>query len=300
MIYTVTFNPSLDYIVTLDQLTKGTVNRTKEEQIFCGGKGINVSIVLHNLGHKSRALGFVAGFTGQEIIRQLTNLGCENDFIELAEGLSRINVKIRAQEESEINGQGPTISNAALVKLFKQLDQLQEHDFLVLAGSIPQTMPNDTYEKIMAHLAERNIKIIVDATCSLLLNVLKYHPFLIKPNNHELAALFNTKLNTEDDILFYAKKLQALGARNVLVSMAGDGAILLTENGSIYKSPVPKGQLINSVGAGDSMVAGFIAGYLETNDFYKAFKMGVATGSASAFSHNLATRPNVEALLQTL
>lgn len=300
MIYTVTFNPSLDYIVTLNQLNKGTINRTEEEIIFCGGKGINVSIVLNNLGHKSRALGFIAGFTGREIARRMTETGCESDFIELADGLSRINVKIRAKEESEINGQGPIITDDALSSLFKQLETLEAADILVLAGSIPSTMPNDIYEKIMAHLAGRNIKIIVDATSSLLINVLKYGPFLIKPNNHELAEIFNAELKTDDDIIFYAKKLQEQGARNVIISLAGDGAIMLTENGDIYKSAVPKGQLVNSVGAGDSMVAGFTAGYLETKDLYTAFKMGVATGSASAFSSELATRPEVESLLKTI
>jgi 1-phosphofructokinase len=300
MIYTVTFNPSLDYIVTLDELKLGTINRTKEEVIFCGGKGINVSIVLKNLGHRSVALGFIAGFTGREIARLLGEKDCKNDFIELDDGLSRINMKIRAKEESEINGQGPVITATALYELFSKLDKLNDGDILVLAGSIPNTLPNDIYEKIMAYVAAKNINIIVDATCNLLLNVLKYKPFLIKPNNHELAEMFDVEIKSEDDIITYAKKLQEMGARNVLVSMAGDGAILLTETGEIYKSPVPKGTLINSVGAGDSMVAGFTAGYLETNDFYKAFKMGVATGSASAFSAELATRPEVEALLKTI
>ncbi len=300
MIYTVTFNPSLDYIVTLDSLTLGTVNRTREETIFCGGKGVNVSIVLRNLGHESKALGFIAGFTGHEIESRLTQMGCKSDFIALDAGLSRINVKIRAEKESEINGQGPCIDEKAMAKLFQKLETLRAGDILVLAGSIPNTLPNDVYEKIMKSLDGKDIRIAVDATSALLLNVLKYKPFLIKPNHHELAEMFHTVLETDADILKYAAKLQEMGARNVLISMAGDGAILLAENGASYKSPVPKGKLVNSVGAGDSMVAGFLAGFLETGDFQRSFKMGVATGSASAFSASLATRPEVEALLKTL
>jgi len=300
MIYTVTFNPSLDYIVTLDSLTLGAVNRTREETIFCGGKGVNVSIVLKNLGHESKALGFVAGFTGHEIESRLTQMGCKSDFIALDAGLSRINVKIRAEKESEINGQGPCIDEKALAKLFQKLETLRAGDILVLAGSIPNTLPNDIYEKIMKSVDGKDIRIAVDATSALLLNVLKYKPFLIKPNHHELAEMFHTVLETDADILKYAAKLQEMGARNVLISMAGDGAILLAENGASYKSPVPKGKLVNSVGAGDSMVAGFLAGFLETGDFQRSFKMGVATGSASAFSASLATRPEVEALLKTL
>lgn len=300
MIYTVTFNPSLDYIVKLDVFKAGEVNRTKTELLYCGGKGINVSIVLKNLGFSSKALGFIAGFTGKEIENRLNALGCESDFIELANGLSRINVKIKAEEESEINGQGPLINEAALTALFTQLDTLTAGDTLVLAGSIPNTLPSDIYEKIMAHLMDKDIHIIVDATCSLLLNVLKYKPFLIKPNNHELGEMFGVTLNSDEEIITYAKKLQDLGAQNVLISMAGAGAILLTSNKDVYKSQAPKGTVINSVGAGDSMVAGFLAGYLESGDLQKAFKMGVATGSASAFSEELATKTEVEKLLNSL
>jgi 1-phosphofructokinase len=300
MIYTVTFNPSLDYIVKLDTFKTGEVNRTKTELLYCGGKGINVSIVLKNLGFTSKALGFIAGFTGKEIENRLNALGCESDFIELTNGLSRINVKVKAEEESEINGQGPLIDEAALSTLFTQLDTLTAGDTLVLAGSIPNTLPSDIYEKIMAHLMDKDIHIIVDATCSLLLNVLKYKPFLIKPNNHELGEMFGVTLKSDDEIITYAKKLQDLGAQNVLISMAGAGAILLTSNKDVYKSQAPKGTVINSVGAGDSMVAGFLAGYLESGDLQKAFKMGVATGSASAFSEELATKGEVEKLLNSL
>ena len=301
MIYTVTFNPSLDYIVRLDSFTAGEINRVNYEQVLGGGKGINVSIVLGNLGHESTALGFTAGFTGEEIKRQLDVFGVKHDFVQLPEGFTRINVKVKADKETEINGQGPDISEAKREELFEKLDKLSEGDTLVLAGSIPKTLPDDIYEKIMARLEGRGIRIIVDAEKKLLLNVLKYHPFLIKPNNHELGDMFGVKLTTDEEIITYAKKLQEKGAQNVLISMAGDGAILLTADGKHYKSPAPKGKLINSVGAGDSMVAGFITGYIESQgDFETAFHMGVATGSASAFSENLATRPEVEALLKTI
>lgn len=301
MIYTVTFNPSLDYIVRLDSFTAGEINRVNYEQVLGGGKGINVSIVLGNLGHESTALGFTAGFTGEEIKRQLDGFGVKHDFVQLPEGFTRINVKVKADKETEINGQGPDISEAKREELFEKLDKLSEGDTLVLAGSIPKTLPDDIYEKIMARLEGRGIRIIVDAEKKLLLNVLKYHPFLIKPNNHELGDMFGVKLTTDEEIITYAKKLQEKGAQNVLISMAGDGAILLTADGKHYKSPAPKGKLINSVGAGDSMVAGFITGYIESQgDFETAFHIGVATGSASAFSENLATRPEVEALLKTI
>ncbi len=301
MIYTVTFNPSLDYIVRLDSFTAGEINRVNYEQVLAGGKGINVSIVLKNLGHDNSALGFVAGFTGEEIKRQLKDFGVKSDFVQLDEGFSRINVKAKASTETEINGQGPDISEVKQQELFAQLDKLVEGDTLVLAGSIPKTLPDDIYQRIMARLDGKGIRIVVDAEKKLLLNVLQYHPFLIKPNNHELGDMFGVKLTTDEEIITYAKKLQEKGAQNVLISMAGDGAILLTAEGKSFKCPAPKGKLINSVGAGDSMVAGFITGYMESNgDFEKAFHMGVATGSASAFSENLATRPEVEALLKTI
>lgn len=301
MIYTVTFNPSLDYIVRLDQFTAGEINRVNYEQVLAGGKGINVSIVLHNLGHESTALGFVAGFTGDEIERELDAFPVRHEFVRLEKGFSRINVKAKAQSETEINGQGPDISEAKQQELFKRLDRLSAGDTLVLAGSIPKTLPDDIYERIMARLAGRGIRIVVDAEKKLLLNVLKYHPFLIKPNNHELGDMFGVTLTTDAEILSYAKKLQEKGAENVLISMAGDGAILLTADGKSYKSPAPKGKLVNSVGAGDSMVAGFLTGCIEhADDLAEAFALGVATGSASAFSENLATRPEVEALRATI
>lgn len=300
MIYTVTFNPSLDYIIRLDSFTAGEINRTRYEQILGGGKGINVSIVLKNLGHDSTALGFTAGFTGEEIKRQLAEFGVQNDFVQLKEGNSRINVKVKAGEETEINGQGPNITAEAQQQLFDQLDALVEGDTLVLAGSIPNTLPDDIYQRIMERLAGKGIRIVVDATKKLLMNVLPYHPFLIKPNNHELGEMFGVVLKSDEEIITYAKKLQDMGARNVLISMAGDGAIMITEGGEVYKCPAPKGTLVNSVGAGDSMVAGFICGLAETGSYERAFLMGVSTGSASAFSENLATRAEADALLATI
>ncbi|NKF07818.1 1-phosphofructokinase [Clostridium gasigenes] len=297
MIYTITFNPALDYIVRVDDFKLGSVNRTSYEEIYAGGKGINVSIVLNNLGVESKVLGYIAGFTGDEIERKVKEFGCDSDFIKLHNGMSRINVKLKSSEESEINGQGPQVNNESLEELYKKLDFLKEDDILVLAGSIPSTLPKDIYEYIMKRLDGRKIKFVVDATGDLLLNVLNYKPFLIKPNHHELAELFNVEIKNEDEIIHYAKKLKEMGARNVLISMAGDGAIFVTETGEVLKSAVPKGKVRNSVGAGDSMVGGFIAGYLKHNKLEEAFKMGVATGSASAFSDGLATKDKVEELL---
>ena len=286
MINTITLNPSLDYIVKVDDFKAGHVNRTSEENIYPGGKGINVSIVLKNLGVKNRALGFVAGFTGEEIEKLVADHGVDSDFIKLEKGMSRINVKLKSKEESEINGMGPNISQVDIEKLYKKLDSLKAGDFVVLAGSIPSTLPDDIYETIMKDFQHKEINFVVDATKDLLLNVLKYKPFLIKPNKEE--------------IIMYAKKLQEIGARNVIISMAGDGAILIEENGEITISDTPKGTLVNSVGAGDSMVGGFLAGIAEDKNIKEAFKMGVATGSASAFSEGLATKDKVEELLKQL
>ena len=294
MIYTVTFNPSLDYIVDVTDFKTGVVNRTTGEKIFAGGKGINVSMVLKNLGMSNTSLGFTAGFTGNEIKRLLAKKGVNTDFIEVEDGISRINVKLRSNEESEINGQGPAITEDNIKKLYEKLDCLKESDVLVLAGSIPDVMPSSMYMDIMKHLEGRGINIVVDATRNLLTNVLPYKPFLIKPNNHELGEIFGVEITDKDDVIKYAKKLQEQGARNVLVSMAGDGAVLVTEDGQEFKANAPKGKLKNSVGAGDSMVAGFLAGYLAKGDYAEAFKMGLCTGSASAFSDQLATREEVE------
>ena len=298
MIYTVTFNPSLDYAIQVDKLVPGEINRTTHEAVYPGGKGNNVSVILSNLGHSSKALGFTAGFTGEALENMLKEFGCDTAFIRLPEGSTRINVKINAGEETEINGQGPVITEEAQSALFEQLDALKEEDILVLAGSIPNTLPSDIYERILEHLQGRGIHFVVDATKELLLKVLKYHPFLIKPNNHELGEMFGVTLKTRDEIVAYAKKLQEMGAENVLVSMAGDGAILLTEEGVIYEAKPPKGKVLNSVGAGDSMVAGFLTGYLNTGDYEKAFRLGVVTGSATAFQYWLATKEDIVALME--
>ena len=298
MIYTITFNPALDYIVKMDEFNLGHVNRSNKEFVYAGGKGINVSIVLNNLEVKSKALGFIAGFTGDEIERRVREFGCDTDFIKLKEGMSRINVKIKADVESEINGGGPEISAEALEELYGKLDTLKSGDILVLAGSIPKTMPTDVYERIMERLQEKGVKFIVDTTGESLLKVLKYNPFLIKPNHHELGELFGVKLNNKEEVIEYAKKLKDMGAQNVIISMAGDGAVLIDSNGGVTTSNVPKGIVKNSVGAGDSMVAGFIAGYLNSGKIEEGFKLGVATGSASAFSEGLATKDYVYKLLQ--
>ncbi len=300
MIYTVTFNPCLDYIVSVDNFTLGRVNRTTKELVYPGGKGINVSLVLKNLGMESTALGFIAGFTGTEIERALQEWGCYTDFIRISEGMSRINLKLRSKEESEINGRGPEISQEALEQLYQKLDVMKPEDVLVLAGSIPSSMPDSSYELIMERVEKKKMKVVVDATGELLVNVLKYHPFLIKPNNHELEEIFHVPMDSHDTIITYAKKLQEMGARNVLISMAGDGAILVSEDGRVRQSPAPKGKVVNSVGAGDSMVAGFLNGFLTTGKYEEAFYMGIATGSASAFSERLATKPEVEEILKQL
>ena len=293
MIYTVTFNPSLDYIVSVDDFKLGLTNRTSSELILPGGKGTNVSTVLKNLGFESTALGFVAGFTGNEIVKRLNDMGIKSDFISIENGISRINLKLKSIDGTEINGAGPDISEEKVNKLMDKLNQLKEGDVLVLAGSIPSSMSDNIYRDIMADLKDRGVMIVVDATKDLLLNVLEYHPFLIKPNNHELGEIFDVKLTTREEVILYGRKLQEKGARNVLVSMAGEGAVLIAEDGQVFDAPAPKGKLINGVGAGDSMVAGFVAGWIEKQDYEYAFHMGVASGSASAFSENLATKEEI-------
>lgn len=299
MVYTVTFNPAIDYVVHTDEMTVGRVNRSRSEEMYFGGKGINVSIVLAELGIKSKALGFVAGFTGRAIEDGVSDMGVETDFVHLESGCSRINVKIKSNEETELNGQGPKIPESAIGQLYERLDKLQDGDVLVLAGSIPGTLPSDIYEKILAHLSDKKIKTVVDATKELLLNVLKYKPFLIKPNDHELGEMFGAELKTDEEIIEYAKKLREMGAVNVLVSMAGDGAILVDEHGSVHKCGVCRGTVRNSVGAGDSMVAGFIAG-LANGDYEYALKLGTAAGGATAFSDKLAKRDEIFELLKQL
>ena len=293
MIYTVTFNPSLDYIVSVNDFQLGLTNRTDSELILPGGKGINVSSILMNLGIDSTAFGFAAGFTGEEIIREVEAMGIRSDFIKIDSGISRINLKLKNIDGTEINGSGPEISEEKIEELLRKLDILGEGDILVLAGSIPASMPADMYSTIMERLQHKNVTFIVDATKDLLINVLKYKPFLIKPNNHELGELFDVKLTTREEVIPYGKKLQKQGARNVLISMAGEGAVLVAEDGSVYEAPAPKGTLVNAVGAGDSMVAGFTAGWIEKKDYRHAFYMGVSAGSASAFSEYLATKEEI-------
>lgn len=293
MIYTVTFNPSLDYIVSVNDFQLGLTNRTDSELILPGGKGINVSTILMNLGIDSTAFGFAAGFTGEEIIREVEVMGIRSDFIKIDSGISRINLKLKNIDGTEINGSGPEISEEKIEELLRKLDILGEGDILVLAGSIPASMPADMYSTIMERLQHKNVTFIVDATKDLLINVLKYKPFLIKPNNHELGELFDVKLTTREEVIPYGKKLQKQGARNVLISMAGEGAVLVAEDGSVYEAPAPKGTLVNAVGAGDSMVAGFTAGWIEKKDYRHAFYMGVSAGSASAFSEYLTTKEEI-------
>lgn len=325
MVYTVTFNPSLDYVVNLNEFNEGKVNRTRTEKINIGGKGINVSLMLKNLGVENTALGFVAGFTGNEIESSLREKGCNAEFIHLKEGFSRINVKIKTEKESEINGTGPNISEYDLNKLYEKLEEINDGDVLVLAGSIPKSLPDTIYRDILKRFEDENfndsennkenskdnenysnneisnngrIKIVVDATGKLLENVLEFKPFLIKPNNHELEEIFGVEMDNEETIIHYGRELVRMGAQNVLVSRGKDGAILFTGDGRVIKSEAPDGKVIDTVGAGDSMVAGFIAGFLEKEDYEYALKMGICTGSASAFSSELATREEVESLME--
>lgn len=293
MIYTVTFNPSLDYIVSVDDFRLGMTNRTSSELILPGGKGLNVSMVLGNLGIDNTALGFVAGFTGAEIARRVEEMGVKSDFLSIGGGISRINLKLKSIDGTEINGCGPEIDQAAVERLMEKLDILGQGDVLVLAGSIPGSMPDETYRKIMERLAGRGVMTVVDATKNLLMNVLEYRPFLVKPNSHELGEIFGVELRDREEAIPYARRLRELGAVNVLVSMAGQGAVLAAGDGEVYAAAAPRGKLVNGVGAGDSMVAGFLAGWMERHEYGHAFRMGIAAGSASAFSELLATREEV-------
>lgn len=300
MIYTITFNPSLDYLMFVDNFEIGQTNRSSKEQIYPGGKGFNVSTILWRLQVPTTALGFIAGFTGQEIEKQLSLRGFNLDLCKLDQGMSRINVKMKNSEETEINGSGPEIPASKITELFNKLEQLKQGDILVLAGSIPNSLPDDIYEQIMKQLEDKKILIIVDATNNLLRKVLPYHPFLIKPNLHELEELFATKITSQKQIIEYGKQLQQLGASNVLISLGKDGAILIAENNTVYACPGAKGKLINSVGSGDSMVAGFIAGYLVNHDYANALKLGSACGGATAFSSDLAQKELIEEIEQRL
>ena len=305
MIYTITFNPALDYITQVENFKTGEINRTKTETILPGGKGLNVSIVLKNLGIENTALGFVAGFTGEELIRKLETQGVKTDFVKVKDGITRINVKIssvndNSVEETALNGMGPQITKENIEELMNKIQNMTVDDFVILSGSIPKNIDNNIYEKICEILNEKGITFIVDSTQELLINVLKYKPFLIKPNKEELKETVKRNIHTKEDIINSAKTLQEMGAQNVLVSLGNDGAILITKEGETYFSEAPKGQVINTVGAGDSMVAGFLAGYYKTKDYEYALKMGVSAGSASAFSVNLATKEEVDSILKQL
>ena len=300
MIYTVTLNPSIDYVIKVDKLTTGNINRVNEEHVYPGGKGINVTRILKSLDNDNIALGFVSGFTGDYIINSLQELNLKSDFIKVKQGFTRINVKVKSEEETEINGQGPKISEEELNQFYKVIDKLVDGDILILSGSIPSCLDERLYESIMKKVEDRDIKVIVDATKNLLLNVLKYKPFLIKPNNHELAEMFNVEINSKEDVVFYARKLKEMGAQNILISMGKDGALLVTENDEVFASSVAKGEVVNSVGAGDSMVAGFIAGYLKSNSYEEALRLGAASGGATAFSSDLATREFIDKLVDEI
>ena len=309
MIYTITFNPSLDYVVSVDEFEVGKINRTVTEAVFPGGKGINVSYVLKELGVESTALGFVAGFTGAHLKEELNKGGIASDFIHVTNGLTRINMKLRTtnliepetdtylHRETEINGQGPIISEDELAQLVNKISALSETDILVISGSVPQGVPQNIYADIVKLCSEKNIPVVVDAASALLWNVLEYGPFLIKPNKDELEDIFYRDIFSKDEVIFYGKELQNRGAKNVLVSMGAEGAVLVTEDGSVYEMDAPQGEVINSVGAGDSMVAGFLAGYLESNDYEKALKLGICAGSATAFSEGLAHKEDIDKLI---
>lgn len=302
MIYTLTFNPALDYAVFLDRFALGETNRTVREELTCGGKGINVSIVLHRLGVDTTALGFLAGFTGRILQIWITEFGVPSDFITLPRGMSRINVKLKYQGETEINGTGPDITPQALEQLWGKLEAIAAGDTLVISGSIPRSLPPDIYEQILRRLSGRDIRFVVDATGSLLEKTLAYRPFLIKPNHEELGELCGETLSPADTgaITRCARSLQAKGARNVLVSMGGAGSLLVSEDGQVLRQPPAQGTLVNSVGAGDSMVAGFLAALAQGKDYAAALRLGTAAGGATAFSDGLATAGQIQTLLATL
>lgn len=300
MFYTVTLNPALDYISQVDDFGIGKINRTKTEKILPGGKGLNVSMVLKNLGIDSVAIGFIAGFTGDELRKQMEQKGVKTEFIKVQNGITRINVKISSNQETALNGIGPDTDEKDIEELLQKINEITSDDLVILSGNIPKSIPKNIYQIICDILEKNNVTFVVDATRELLIDVLKYKPFLIKPNKEELEETFKVKITTKDELVTYAKKLQDMGAQNVLISLGGDGAMLLNKEDKVYYSKAPKGKVINTVGAGDSMVAGFLAGYKKTKDYEQAFKMGIATGSASAFSMDLATAKEVEDLLKDI
>lgn len=299
MIYTVTFNPALDYIMRVDDLQSKDINRTRSEEIHYGGKGINVSVILTRLGVENKALGFVAGFSGKQIEDMLVSDGIKTDFVHLKEGYTRINVKIKCDRELDINANGPEIKREEVDALFEKLEELKSGDYLILAGSIPKALPDNMYEKILERLDGKGVNFVVDATGDLLKNVLKYKPFMVKPNHHELGEIFGVEITALEDIEKYAKKLQEMGAKNVLVSRGKDGAALIDEFGKVHTMGNVPGKIISSVGCGDSMVAGFVAGYAKKKDYAYALKLGSACGNATAFSSGLATKNEIDKMLQS-
>lgn len=300
MIYTVTLSPTLDYVVSVDHFQTGAINRTRSEDVFPGGKGVNVSLVLNDLGYLTTAMGFIAGFTGAEIKRLLRVGGVESNFIQVERGMSRINMKIRSDEETAINGQGPEITQEDIGTLFSRLRFLIDGDTIVLAGHIPPSLPSDMYEQILEFLRGRNLRVIVDAEKELLTGTLRYHPWLIKPNAEELGDIFGIQIHSREEAVPYAARLQDMGARNVLVSLGGEGAVLLTEQGEIFSSDALKGMVVNTVGAGDSMIAGFLAGYLDSDgDYEMAFKEGLCAGAAKAFNLTMTTKKEICYLMRT-
>ena len=301
MVYTITLNPALDYEMWVETLRRDDINRSYAENLHFGGKGINVSVILSRLGVANEALGFTAGFTGKQLETMLCAEGIRCDFTHLSHGMTRINVKIRAESELDINARGPEINDREIEALLAKLDKAASGDYVVLAGSIPQNLPSDIYEKMMRKGSEKGVRFVVDTTGALLLNALKYKPFLIKPNHLELGDLFGVRTETDDEIVCYAKKLQERGARNVLVSRSKDGALLLDENGDVHKIGIVTGKpVVSSVGCGDSMVGGFIAGYLKTGDFSHALRLGAACGSATAFTEGLAEKQDIEEVFHKL
>lgn len=298
MVYTVTFNPALDYLLYVNDLESNDIIRTEKEQLFYGGKGINVSVILSRLGIENKALGFLAGFSGKQLDEMLKADSMDTDFVYLKEGYTRINVKIKSDREIDINANGPEITDDDITSLFERLERLKKGDCLVLAGSIPKSLPDSIYEKILDRLSNKGIDFVVDATGDLLKNVLKYKPFMVKPNHHELGEIFSVEIKNLDDIKIYSKKLQEMGARNVLVSRGKDGAALLDENGELHTMGNVPGKIVSSVGCGDSMVAGFLAGYYQTKDYQYALKLGSACGNATAFSSSLATKEEIECMLK--
>lgn len=297
MIYTVTFNPAMDYVMQVNNMNEKDINRSEAEQIFYGGKGINVSSVLTQLDIENTATGFLAGFTGSELERMLEADNINTDFVHLKTGFTRINVKIKSEKELDINAHGPDISEQDIDELLNKLKGIKSGDYLVLSGSVPPSLSDDTYEKLLEHFTDKDINIVVDTTGNLLKNILKYKPFLIKPNHHELGQIFSVDINSTQDVIRYAKKLQEMGAKNVLVSRAKDGATLIDENGNVTSVTNASGKIVSSVGCGDSMVAGFIAGYIESRDYEKALRLGAICANATAFSSSIAKKKEIDNML---